>query len=259
MNVIAFSKDRAMQLDAFLRSYARHVVLLPPLHVLTVASNARHATAYAGVFRAHPFAVQMEQGASFKADLLALLPAEGNVIFFVDDQIFTRDWEVLELPGLSLRLGPNLRRDYASNDALQALPSFEITAHPGILSWRWDDGGLSWRYPLSLDGHVFDLREMRTWIESLAFSSPNTLESALQQFLPSYAKRRGFCYCMSRVVNVPWNRVQTDWYNRHGDGNDAEMMLGWWEAGRRLNLSSIDGVVNQSVHQEFPLVLEDRC
>lgn len=246
-----------MQLDAFLRSYEQHVKPLGEVHVLYAASNARHAVAYEQVFVLHPCAVPCLE-TSFKTNLLELLPDDGNIIFFVDDMIFVRSWTVLEVPGLSLRLGPNLTRNYASADMRQLLPSFQPSVNVGCLSWQWSEGELAWGYPLSLDGHVFDLREIRPLIARTHFVSPNTLESGLQQFQPQFLQGRGTCYCMSRVVNVPWNRVQEDWPNRCGEGNDAETLLAQWEAGQQIDLSGLYGVVNQSVHQEFPLVLQPR-
>jgi hypothetical protein len=258
MTTIVFSKDRALQLDALLRSYHDHVTPLGAVKVLCDASTSRHREAYYEVFARHPWAVLCWQGSSFKEDLLALLPHEGHVVFFVDDQVFVRPWFVEELPGLSLRLGAHLKHDYNSSNALQYLPLFKITCGLDHLAWDWSTGVGAWGYPLSVDGHVFEVSELRGLLERIAFRSPNTLESALQQFILLFLDRRGTCYTMSRVVNIPWNRVQTDWINRCGEGNDADEMLGHWEEGQQIDLSQIYGVVNESVHQEFPLRLELR-
>ncbi len=246
-----------MQLDAFLRSYAKNVVPLVPLHVITQASTDRHAEAYAEAFRRHSWAVELEQGDSFKDDLLALIPSSESVIFFVDDQIFIRPWIVDERPGLSLRLGLNLTRDYAYGDAPQAVPLYEVLDDERI-TWRWADGQISWGYPLSVDGHVFDAAEVRKMIEAIEFHSPNTLESGLQGFLPRFLERRGVCYLASKVVNVPWNRVQTDWVNRSAEAMSADDMLKSWGDGWQIAISALQGVENVSVHQEFPLELERR-
>lgn len=260
MTTIVFSKDRALQLDAFLRSYRDHVT--PPLgrvHVLYTATSKRHLAAYQQVFAVHAFAVSHAETV-FKADLLALLPTAGNVVFFVDDQIFVRPWTVLEAPGLSLRLGTNLTRNYASGDAPQSLPPFEI-ADGDLLSWRWGDGTLAWGYPLSLDGHVFTLADIRPLIEASDFTSPNTLESALQRFVPRFLEKRGTCYRLSKVVNVPWNRVQRDYDNRFSRDTYAtpDRLLSVWEGGEQVDLQPLSGVLNESCHQEFPLMLEARA
>lgn len=257
MRTIVFSKDRALQLDAFLRSYADNVRPSGNVHVLYRASSPRHEAAYEALFQSYSWVRAVQQSESFKADVLDLLRgSETNVIFFVDDQVFLRAWSVMETSGLSLRLGTNLTRDYVSNDAMQPLPTF---AHEGVglLSWCWGDGALAWGYPLSLDGHVFDLAEFRSLVEQTLFYSPNTLEAHLQRFAPEFRKRRGLCYTVSKVVNVPWNMVQTDWHTRHAEGNGAEEMLKHWEHDERIPVRWLYGMVNQSTHQEFPLALED--
>lgn len=255
--VVVFSKDRAVQLDAFLRSWAHHVSPLGMVHVLYLSTTARHEAAYQEVFQQHDFAVPHPQR-TFKWTLLELLPALGLVTFFVDDQVFIRSWKTQEAcPGLSLRLGLNITRTYASGDRLQPLPLWRALNN-SMVTWRWAQGSLDWAYPLSLDGHVFDLLELRPLLEASNFRSPNTLESALQAFLPLYTQREGICYRHSRVVNVPWNRVQTDWDNRHGTEHDAEKLLTLWEGGQRIDVRSLYGVRNESVHQELPLVLEAR-
>lgn len=258
MTTIVFSRDRALQLEAFLHSYRDHVEPRRPLHVMYRATSHRHAAAYTSLFDAESWVMPVPDKASgsFKETLLHLLPRNGTVVFFVDDQVFIRPWRVEELPGLSLRLGLNLTYNYNSSDAPQPLPPFSIQGEH--VTWRWSDGVCAWRYPLSTDGHVYDLAEFRPMVESTAFDSPNTFESGLQAFLPQFLERIGMCYRESRVLNIPWNRVQTDWFNRSGIDHTAGAMLDYWENGKRIAVQSLYGVHNESVHQEFPLILESR-
>lgn len=245
-----------MQLDAFLRSYLEFVTPVGVVHVLFAASTDRHDRAYVELFKTFPFVVPCRQ-ASFKQDVLELLPSTGNVVFFVDDMLFIRPWTALEMPGLSLRLAPHLTRNYASGDTPQPLPPF-IDHFGDDLKWAWADGQLAWRYPLSLDGHVFDAAEMRRLLGEIAFSTPNSLEAAMQFALPTFLGRMGTCYRQSKVVNVPWNRVQKECANRFGVGPMPDEMLDLWEEGKQIDLSHIYGVVNESVHQEFEFRTEDR-
>jgi hypothetical protein len=172
--------------------------------------------------------------------------------------VFIRAWDGYGPPGLSLRLGLHLTYNYASGNVPQPFPEC-LAVVDGCVTWRWIDGQMAWGYPLSVDGHVFDAQEMVEMAASCVFHTPNTFESALQQFLPRFIERQGICYAESRVVNIPWNIVQEDWHNRHSTlGASAEEMLAHWEAGFQIDLSQIYGVLNMSVHQEFPLVLEPR-
>ncbi len=257
MTTVVFSKDRAMQLDAFLRSYARFVESTQHVDVLCLASSARHAAAYDQVFESYKFAHRRQQ-TTFRTDVLSLLPVgdRDNVIFFVDDIVFIRSWDGSGEPGLSLRLAPHLTYNYATGNTPQQVPVLESDGDR--LTWKWGNGQGAWSYPLSVDGHVFNVAEMRKMLTSVLFSSPNTMESALQAFLFAFLERTGKCYRESKVVNVPWNRVQTDWHMLCGKGNDAEQMLAYWESGKQIDLNGIYGVLNESVHQEFPLKLESR-
>lgn len=256
MTFIVFSRDRAMQLDAFLRSYEKFVT--PRLHVAVIpfATTHRHFATYRTVFERCGVNDYWQEENRFKESLLYVLPRYGNVTFFVDDQIFVRPWSVVEEPGLSLRLGLNITSNYSTGVTDAPLPPQRLT-DGNFVFWRWRDGEHSWSYPLSLDGHVFDAAELRPMIEGLAFTSPNTLEAALQTYLPAFLGRRGSCYPHSKIVNVPWNRVQTDYENRSAGGS-VETMLAAWEAGKQIDVSGIYSARIHDVHQEFPLVFEDR-
>lgn len=257
MRAVVFSRDRALQLEAFLRSYREHVTPSKIVHVLWRATTEGHANAYLDLFRETPDTVIPWRESTFRANTLSLLPRRECVVFFVDDQVFVRPWEIVERPGLSLRLGLHLTSNYASGGGVQAVPPHNEA--DGVVTWRWRDGELAWGYPLSLDGHVFDGDEFRSMAESIEFTSPNTLEAGLQRFAERHMDAQGSCYTESRVVNVPWNRVQTDCDNRFADGGDtADVMLAYWERGWRINIRPFANALNHSVHQEFPLTLEKR-
>lgn len=256
MIAVVFSKDRALQLDAFLRSWEACVHPAPEVSVLYRATSMRHSYAYDEVFAQHACVFPHRQ-TTFKGDLLAMTPSAGRVVFFVDDQIFIRSWAVEELTGLSLRLAPHLSWCYPMNQA-QPTPQFAPFSDDK-LSWRWRDGKGDWGYPLTLDGNVFDATEIRDALVSFDFHSPNVLESALQSRVEMFKDRYGLCYQESRVVNVPWNIVQADQTaNRSAGAANADDMLKFWEDGFRVNLQPLHGVMNDSAHQEFPLQLEAR-
>lgn len=259
MTTIVFSKDRAMQLDAFLRSFRAHVSPAgTPVHVLFRGTNARHDAAYVEVFAQHAdFVTAHRQGASFKADVLGLLPAKGIVVFFVDDQVFVRPWAVQQIDGLSLRLSPHLTKNYASNDAPQPVPAL-VPVFDYLLTWKWRDGELAWGYPLSVDGHLYDVHDVRQMLEAIAFTSPNTMESGLQAFVEEFLDRPAYCYTYAKVVNIPWNQVQDDWNNRCSNVYTSDQLLTLWEHGQRVDLEPLTGLVNESVHQVLPLLLEPR-
>ncbi len=259
MRAIVFSKDRALQLDAFLRSYTTCVNPAGPVHVLYTTSSDRHAASYQEVFAAHPVAVPHLQG-DFKADVISLMPDHGLVSFFVDDLIFLRRWDVPDwLPPwtiMSLRLGPHLTENYASGGVAQDVPPLKLS-HDGVWRWSWRHGELAWRYPLSLDGHVFEASDIAPFIRQAPFTSPNTLESELEKVSYVFLDFYGLCYDQSKVVNLPWNIVQTDWANRHA-AYKVEDFLRLWETCYQLDLTRYADIVPVSVHEDLPLHLQKR-
>lgn len=258
---VVFSKDRAMQLEAFLHSKELLVVssIDDLVYVYYTASSIAHGKAYREVFKSYPWSVPRLQG-SFKHDIVQLVPRNGLFSFFCDDQIFVRPWREMEaVPGLSLRLGAHLTMCYPTRQP-QPLPTFRSLGEDR-LTWSWADGHGDWGYPLSLDGHVFDAGRLREMVTVLNFNSPNSLEAALQLFKNTdYANARGICYHKSKVVNLPWNRVQTDWHNRSGQfvESSADALLKYWENGVRIDVTAYSGSINESCHQELPLILENR-
>jgi len=256
MTRIVFSKDRALQLHAFLRSYQDHVSPHARMTVLYKASTLRHQAAYTDMFRAFPWVQPFRQSANFKKDLLELLPAYGWAILFADDHLFVRPW-VEEERLINLHLGLNLTWCYTLN-VPQPLPRHELI-EPDKVSWSWWRGDGDWAYPLCPCGHVFNLEEWRPMIAAAEFTSPNTLEMALQVHRSAFLSRRGLCYRASKLVLLPWNRVQDECPNRIAANlPHPDQLVAQWEAGYQINVSALYGVQNESLHQELPLVLEAR-
>lgn len=256
MTRVVISKDRALQLHAFIRSFRAHVSPTAVLDVLYRATTRGHAHAYAELFATCGDGVRAHRDQAFARDFLALLPSDGFAIVFADDHVFVRDW-VEEEREINLHLGLQLRHCYPLN-AAQAIPPHTLIP-PDRVAWTWADGAGDWGYPLALGGQVVDLAEWQPMIASCSFWSPNSLEAALQQFAGAFLGRRGECYRASKLVLLPWNRVQDDAPNRTAVGlPSVDDLLDRWSEGLQIDLSAIDGVENASVHAELPLLLEPR-
>ncbi|HEY0733511.1 MAG TPA: DUF6065 family protein [Herpetosiphonaceae bacterium] len=125
---IVFSRDRAMQLDATLRSFFLHCQDADEiaLFVIYKATDRRHAEQYtqlAQMYAAHG-KVRFIEESDFRQDVLRLLAARGphgladQLLFLVDDNVFVRSFRLAEIRqalvehpetiGFSLRLGANV-------------------------------------------------------------------------------------------------------------------------------------------------------
>ena len=97
---IIFSKDRAIQLNAFLSSYLTLVKNYQCVYVLYKCSNNRHEMSYEDLKKMYinePFIFVKEE--DFRKQLLDILQQEGakNIIFYVDDMIFTHPIDYKEI------------------------------------------------------------------------------------------------------------------------------------------------------------------
>lgn len=257
---VIFSKDRACQLHALLESFHAKVAGEIPLRILFTASSARHLQAYEDVralFAGR--AVIWIQESDFRRDLLQIMEqlSSHRVLFLVDDIVMTRavDFERLRPFSpkqcvVSLRLGEHITRHHRQPMPPPALRPTRVNDQ--FLEWNWDQGELSWAYPLSVDGHLFSTGEMRVMAGQVEFTGPNSFEKALQLFRPVFSRRLGICFRQSRLVNLPVNIVQTERENLHGNV-EPEFLLEKWEAGQKMDLANLYEWTNQSLHQEQPL------
>jgi hypothetical protein len=266
---IVFSMDRPLQLEALLRSISKTVEGLSRLIVLYKASDERFASAYEEVIALHGgadrrFAREVD-AKPFKEALLEILEAleQERVFFLVDDIVFMKDTDLSAFDPFdlrrfvpSLRLGSSISYSYNLGKS-QAKPRFR-PRRGGLLSWRWARGDIDWGYPLSLDGNMFDTQETLEILRSLSFRSPNTLEAAMQDAIGRFLSRRGLCFEAPRIVNIPCNRVQNDFANRHSDLADPVQLLDAWKRGFRADLSVYASRDWNSVHMDWEIVLERR-
>ncbi|HEX2084848.1 MAG TPA: glycosyltransferase [Solirubrobacteraceae bacterium] len=260
MDLVVFSKDRPAQLDLLLQSIERHFAewRTVNLTVVHVAADERAARGYERVRALHPqiaFVDEATTRGTFRDITLSLLGRSPRVAFLMDDQLFKAPF-TLDRPELrlldsdpevmcvSLRMDPGMDYCYAL-DRRVPVPAFE----DGTV-WRWRDADGDWAYPMSLDAHIFRTDELLPLMRALPFANPNTLESALADHPLAHAKL--VCLPVAPTVNIPDNRVQDVFANRHGAG-DAAALTERFLAGDRLDLEPLIGLRTPSPHHEIPL------
>ena len=258
--LIAFSRDRPMQLHAFLSSFLLAAGASTPVTVLYYCSTPEYVAAYGRCFDC--FAgnsllrfIRQADARSFRANLLQILLeiGESRLAFAVDDIVFIRDFDFhdfdwCDLRGTlpSLRLGRNVRYSYATNQLLR-LPHF--TVDRGFLIWEWRGNDVDWAYPLSLDGNIYLRSEIIPMLTRLELQSPNMLEASMQTFVELFLSRRGICYELPRLINLPLNRVQKDFPNRSGN-LAADFLLSKWQEGLTIDIYRLRNLASDSVHAE---------
>ena len=261
LEMVIFSKDRALQLHALLASMFEHVSGSYSVRVLYCASTDEHLKAYqdvADLMLGGP-AIEWCREDDFQQDLIKVLRAgkSDRVCFLVDDIVFIRPVDFDSLSGaildqgiLSLRLGRGIDFCYTKQKPMKQPALSKVRGEEGLLQFSWGEGQYDWAYPLSVDGHVFPRHEMIVAVESLDYRAPNSFEGALQLLNSLYSKRSGYCFELPRILNIPLNRVQDEKHNISADVS-PEYLLEKWNEGMMMDYMSLAGVTTCSVHQEL--------
>lgn len=266
--VIIFSRDRACQLDALLRSIRRHLRssgTAPIPTVLWTASTDAFAAGYELCIEREMATVFVRES-NFHADLLEILPRSGLVCFFTDDDILHADalldeaarfLENDQLLAFSLRLGRNTVRCYP-HDCDQPLPA-PLISDGRTLRWQWASADYDFSYPLSLDGHVMRATDVRLAAQEMLVRNPNELEQVLaSRALPMLSWRpRLASYERSVLTGVPANRVNETHPNRCGSdpSRTAAFLNDRYLSGERIDLDALDFSTVSAAHQEIDLKL----
>lgn len=285
------SRDRALQLDATLRSFAQHCSdrASAQISVLFRATTAKHRRGYKLLAREHP-GVRLLEERSFSRDAARILgarppelwkrvrPRWGSVgnggraqLLVVDDTIFIDTFSLesminalLEEPealGFSLRLGETIR--FCQPLGIESSPP-ELSHVTGsgkseIVSFRWHGLHPDWGYPLELSSSLYRRDELTELVRKVNFDSPTTLEHELwlRSACLDHRRPRLLCYRRPRAVSLALNRVQSSAPNpisahrRHETGILLERFLEGW----RIDVSAYDGFVPHACHEETELIL----
>ena len=289
-SAIVFSKDRALQLDLFLKSLKKHFKDMDHVRVIYLCSDKNHKESYSALRNEHRKVLFKEQCDNLFQDIFesCCLSTNKYLSFFTDDDIVYKNIskeesrlidstfvDINELFCFSLRLGLNTtKRDVGGVKYYDIMPERFGTKKPSDdtsedVSLIWNRTSIPfggyWSYPLSVDGHVFKRTDMLNICEKLYLWSklekfkqtPNEFESKLQRFNYEYPCLMA-CFQHSKVVNSPNNRVQNDALNRNGDtfNYDSEYCNSLFMKGKRLDLCDIDFTSVDSPHTELKIINE---
>ena len=258
---ILFSKDRALQLRAQLHSI-REFVGGDVEHVVLYHPSPEHQESYDTVkseFSEFRFVRQI----NFKEDVERLVEeSQAPYVFFTpDDGLFIRETNldnmatssVIDKHIFSLRLGSHLTESHPVGRKAQGLPKFttrEEGPHGERLSFPWE-GPLDWGYPLALDGHIFESRQILAFMRMVNYRTPTSLEVMLQHFVPLIFKD-GMCDALSHFVSIPWN-VVTDEMNNLNSGIGSDIFLEAFKQQKNIKVDHIYGSLPIGCHQEYEL------
>jgi len=262
VDLIIFSKDRPLQLTAFLESLQRQVTGLASVAVLYHAKNDAFEQAYEWVQSQFQDVVFLQQQrkdprADFMQNLKKIL-AGGNasyMMFAVDDMIVVNPADcalcvavMQKIPQVyvcSLRLGCNINHCYATNQPSPCPLTKEVA--PNLMTWSLAGAAHDWGYPHSVDMAIYRRSLVEKFCNGCRATTPNTFEGIWSsKAIPQGAL--GLCYMTSRVINIPMNLVQTDWGNRYAALYSVEELLELYRTGYRIDIEELFGKTYPTVH-----------
>lgn len=259
---ILFSLNRPIQVYATLESYFKYMKNPAHVYVIYGVSDDKYLPAYEELIQC--FAdkpVTFIKEVEFRDTLIKVLESlkEGSMFFLVDDDIFTREYDMAEFAKfdplkeiISLRMAPYYKRSYTMN--VDQLPPKHLAPskdHKGMLEWDWShkESGNEWAYPMSVEMHLFDTQEITAMTKSLKFKAPNTYEGMLMMYRSHVQKRKGLCYEHQFLFNNPCNKVQTE--NDNIAGNiTPEFLLEQWNKGLKIDIEPFHHIQTSAPHEE---------
>ncbi|MCE5286031.1 MAG: hypothetical protein LLG02_09330 [Pelosinus sp.] len=263
---LLFSKDRAMQLDAALRSFYLHCRDIADIElvVLYTASAPLHQQQYAQLMKEHSLISFISEN-QFKTQVCACLTGFDFVLFLVDDNLFVQDFLIKDITmniennddalAFSLRLGRNTTYCYPAG-CPQELPQF-LEKTNEIIKFDWTVSELDFAYPLEVSSSLYRVADLQSLLEYLSFNNPNTLESLLAACRNLFRhKKYLLCYPVSRVFSNPINIVQKTTPNRTGETiiQTASDLSQLFQEGYRVAIEHYAGVIPHACHQEMKLL-----
>lgn len=257
-----------MQLDATLRSLCLHCRDISALRLkaLYVTSEERYERQYQQLMGEYPF-VEFVRERSFQHQLLSMLHSCAFVLFLVDDNLFVRNFSILEIArclqnnhdvlGFSLRLGENTHYCYPQ-DREQKLPEW-TRLEAGFLKYKWSEADGDFAYPLEVSSSVYRGEDVWPLLTRHTFTNPNTLEAQLAACVHRFVhKSYLLCHIHSLTFCNPINRVQKVYPNRSGEKvHVSPQQLGrLFDQGYRIAVEKYIGFIPDACHQEVELELK---
>jgi hypothetical protein len=245
--IIIFSKDRAIQLHALLSTYFEMVQNPVRLNILYTCSSPRHQESYNQIIEI--FAdknISFIREISFRKDLINLIKNINSrkIMFMTDDAVIVDSFDMKDVVNINpfavvLQLHRGLDAKFNMHTGVDEIQPTFYTSNilkNDMLLWDFNPRlfSVTYNYPLSLDGTLFNRMEILSIFEHIDFKAPNSLESMMQVYSPVMLNRKGVCFSKSKYVNIPCNIVNSEIENISTGYFSTEYLLEKWRTGYRI-------------------------
>lgn len=263
---VVFSYDRPLQLFALLESAHLYIDGLGQTTVIYRVSNDAFEKAYQEVARSFGDVIFLKQGAQPVQDfkpltLHAVFDAPNDYILFaVDDDIIkdfidiAQDIARLEHYGayaVFYKLGLNLSYCYPAAHA-QRVPVHE-RLEADLYAWRFCDGEYDWHYPHTVDMTLYRKKGIEHDLRNMSYHSPSTFEGQwdLRSHAASIMNKKSLFFELSKMVNVPINRVQNEAPNGNMNLLSPQELLDLFNQGLKMDIVPFFRIMNNGAHTEY--------
>ncbi len=240
MKIIIFSKNRAMQLEALLRSLQKNKY---NIQIIYLAENNFYQNGYDKLFKEiNRVDVTYIKETTLKFNVLhQLINNHNNLIaFMVDDDIVYDN--IFPVGGIAepIMCDNNIIKD---SDLPQVIlkqnECYSLRLHSGIKN------PIHFQYTMSLDGNVFRQKDIRPLIDSIEFNNPNQLESALQGRFGHNFKMK---YGKGHLIGFNHNRVSSTSHCAFTNEFSEEYLNKLYLTGLLIDFEAMNIIPSNDVH-----------
>lgn len=252
---IIFSRDRAMQLDFLLASMKRYSKSQIPV-VVQYSSSDNHTSSYSELINKYPD-VKFVKETTVRETLIRLLRELHTeyMFYLVDDQVFFREFDIMELLGklkkgmfASMRLGETITNWGIQDVSLK--PRYEENG--GILFWKWRNNrdNHDWGYQFSVDGTIYRTVDILRCSLSIPFKAPNSYEANMNSVIFFKSNNSGIAFKRPVVVNLIINasRQEKGYENCEAGEYTADDLLKLYQSGKTFDFDKVAAIPYCSSH-----------
>lgn len=219
-DLVIYSKDRPLQLYAFLESVKKNAKGLGHLTVFYQSKDENFTKAYEEIKTAFPLYEFVKVLGDFKNQLLTAITAfpAHYILFAQDDQIVSEPIDLIECArevqkrgayGFFLNIGKN---------RTHSIPLGNL-----VYAWQFQAGQPACRFEMALCSKEMVLSTLK----ALQFSDLNSLASCID------SKKIGLCFETAKILTVPMNQ-------------DLDLLLTRFYEGLKIDLNSIFQVKHET-------------
>lgn len=258
VDIIIFSKDRAMQLEALLYSMRKYVKNIGSIHVIAKVTSRNFLHGYLKFYNNQSkTAVKIydeDYFGGFKRTFITVLNnvETKKVLLLCDDVIFTDEVDLdvynpwLSWNSINLCLGTNITW-CNTKSSVQQVSDYNI--YKDLIRWKWTKAEGDFAYPNSIGASIFKTWWIRLLAKILPYDCPNWLEGKMNnKYVKKIISPRTISYYNSKAYCLLLNQVQTVYKFQEGlPEHSPEKLNELFSQGKVIDTSELDGIINDSI------------